>query len=177
MKKQFNLLIASAFVLFLVSCQKEYKAPQSNVVGMSGKWWVELYFDGDQDGLVTADDLIYSYGDIGVPGIITTNVNSNAADSILMKDPDGADAIWPFKTKLGVDYANLTIKPSTGNPNLAIDGESVSVISGKILKNAATTLSGGKTDSIFVELEFSDDAGSYYVFTGHRRTGFPDDEH
>lgn len=174
MKKYFKLMIASALVLFLVSCQEEYKAPVSSTVEMAGRWWIQLYYDGDQDGIVTEDDIIYTYHDIGAFGLVTSNVASNSKDTILMNDPEG---LWPFKAKLPVDLANLTIKPSTGLPNLELDGETVSVISGKILKGAATTLSGGKTDSIFVEMEFSDDEGSYYVFSGHRDTGFPEDQH
>ncbi len=174
MKNYFNLFLVLASVLFLGSCQEEYKAPGSNTVAMSGRWWVELYFDGDQDGIVTEDDIVYTYHDIGAYGLITTNLGSNAKDSILITDPE---ELWPFKAKIPVNASALTMLAATGLPNLEIDGETLRVIDGKILKNAATTLSGGKTDSIFLELEFSDDADSWYVITGHKDTGFPEDQH
>ena len=181
MKKHFNVL-AIAAVLLIASCKKEdYKAPQSGVVGMSGTWWTEVYYDGDQDGAITnlddpsaVDFLIISYSDLGEPALVTSNTASNSGDSILMDD---ILDLWPFKAKFPVDYSSLTMKPSTGNANLKIDGESISVITGKVLKGAATTLSGGKTDSIFVEFEFTDDPGNYYVFSGHKNTGFPEDVH
>ena len=65
MKKNINLFIASALVLLLASCQEEYKAPESKTVSMSGRWWTELYFDGDQTGIPTEDGLIYAYADFG----------------------------------------------------------------------------------------------------------------
>lgn len=177
MKKYFKLMTVSALVLFLVSCKQEYQAPLSNTVDMSGRWWVELYQDYNQDGVVTEDDLIYSYHDLGQYGLVTSNIASNSSDTILMYDKLG---MFPFtvKFKLPVDLANLTMKPATGLPIIEDGGSSsVSVISGKILKGAATTLSGGKTDSIFVELEFSEDEGNWYIFSGHRDTGFPEDQH
>ncbi len=181
MKKHLNILVI-AIVLLISSCKKEeYKAAQSGVVGMSGTWWTEVYYDGNQDGRIdgldnpdSLDALIISYSDFGEPALLTSNTASNTGDSILMDD---ILDVWPFKAKFGVDYASLTMKPSSGNANLKIDGESISIISGKVLKGAATTLSGGKTDSIFVEFEFSDDPGSYYVFSGHKNTGFPEDVH
>ena len=51
------------------------------------------------------------------------------------------------------------------------------MIDGKILKGAARTKSGAVADSIFLEFEFSDDPGSYYIYTGHRDSGFPEDQY
>lgn len=167
------LLFLSVF--FILSCQEEYKAPQSSVVEMSGRWWVELYFDANSDGELDVDDiLIYDYSVFGEPGIYTSNVASNAPDSLMVIDALGS---WPFKGKFPINYGAKTFSAASGLPNMELDGESVSMINGKILPGAATTLSGGKTDSIFMALEFSDDPGSYYIYTGHRYTGQPEDDH
>ena len=173
MKNIKYLLFLSAF--FVLSCQEEYEAPVSATVNMNGVWWVELLFDANSDGAIDADDiLILDYHDVGEPGIVTSNVASNAPDTVMVIDVTG---LWPFKGKFPVDYPNLLFSPATGLPNMEVEDESVSVIAGKVIKGGATTLSGGTTDSIFMALEFSDDPGSVYMFSGHRYTGFPEDNH
>ncbi|WP_409187208.1 lipid-binding protein [Antarcticibacterium sp. 1MA-6-2] len=48
---------------------------------------------------------------------------------------------------------------------------------GKVLLDAATTSGGNITDSIHMNVEFSDDPGTVYTLAGYRRTGFLEDEH
>ena len=176
MKKNINLFIASALVLLLASCQEEYKAPESKTVSMSGRWWTELYFDGDQTGIPTEDGLIYAYADFGDYGIVTSNSASNS-DSVVIDDHQGS---WPFRLKTPVSVSDLKFLPATVlniNEDYIGSDETVRVIDGKILKGAARTKSGAVADSIFLEFEFSDDPGSYYIYTGHRDSGFPEDQY
>lgn len=170
--------------LSVLSCKKDkYEAPKSKVVDMCGSWWVRVYDDADKDGVVTAADLILDYSDIissgsPVPGIITSNTAANDADTVLINDPTH---IWPFKLKAAVDYSHLAFKSGVGSlnidPNAIGTGDSVTVIEGKILKSAATSLSGNKVDSIYLNLHFSEDPANNYIFTGLKRTGFPADDY
>ena len=77
---------------------------------------------------------------------------------------------------------NLTLNENRENLNLYeyVNGEKPQeyiLNQYEILKNAATTLSGGRSDSIFLRLEFSDDEGTQYMFSGLRDTGFPEDQY
>jgi hypothetical protein len=178
MKKYFNLIVVTAFVIAMASCNKEeYKAPVSSVVSMSGRWWTELYFDDAQDGIPVSDGLIYAYADFGGYGLTTTNTAANDVDSVLIDDLHGS---WPFRIKAPVSLGSLSFTPSTVL-NIQEDylgtGETVKIIDGKILKGAARSKSGAVADSIFIEFEFSDDPGSYYIYTGHRDSGQPEDQY
>lgn len=180
MKKNFNLFIASTFVLFLGSCQEEYKAPQSATLAMSGKWWYELSLDDNQDGIFNEDDgdiKYITYADFGAPDLLTSNTNGNDADSVYISDKLAGSNGWPVTANIPIDLSTLTFKPVVGLLNRANEDAAVTVIEGKILKNAATTLSGGKTDSIYIRFEFADDEGNQYMYTGHRDTGFPEDQY
>lgn len=180
MKKYSILFVLFASVLFF-SCKKEgYKAPVSSTVNMAGRWWIELKYDDNQDGVFNEDDgdeIIYSYeyiaGDEHEYGLITSNTAANTNDSLWIIDRNDT---WPFKIKAPINYADLTFKPST-LPNASLEDETVRIISGKILKGAAHTKSGAVADSIFIEFEFSDDEGSYYMYTGHRDSGHPEDRY
>lgn len=174
--KKHTALFFLAIIFIFNSCNKEeYKAPVSNTVNMAGKWWVELLYDDNKDGIYNEDDgdaLIYTYADFEGYGIVTSNTAANDVDSIWINDFHDS---WPFKIKAPINYSNLTVSPAT-IPNVKVDGETVTIISGKILKNAARSKSGAVVDSIFVEFEFSDDLGSYYIYSGHRDTGQPEDQ-
>ncbi len=179
MKNQIYLIL---LIFLAVSCKKEgYKPSVSNTVDMSGRWWVQFFQDTDKDGLITsADNLILSYEDYTMYALITSNTSANTKDSVLVtENPNLKSSFrWPFKFKTPVNVSNLSFTANpAGSSNLAISGETVSMVSGKILKKAATTLSGAKADSIFIEMEFSDDPGNWYIYSGHRDTGQPEDQY
>lgn len=177
MKKMKYLALLLPLIAML-GCQEEYKAPKSNVVAMSGVWWYELSYDANQDGIFNEDDgdeKLLTYADYGAADLISTNTNANDKDSVYLTDENAPGyGQWPFQFNAPVDVSSLTFKPASGLFNRGTEG-TVNVIEGKILSKAATTLSGGKADSIFLLLEFSEDEGSYYMFSGHRNTGFPED--
>jgi hypothetical protein len=85
--------------------------------------------------------------------------------------------LWPAKVVAKVNLAAMTFDASPNLNNMYNDTIKVSIIEGKILKNAATTTGGNKSDSIYVKFEFSDDPGKQYEYAGYRRTGFREDEH
>ena len=51
------------------------------------------------------------------------------------------------------------------------------MIEGKVLPGAGKTKSGNSVDSIYLRLEFSEEAGTIYEIKGHERTGFFEDEY
>ena len=164
-------------IFFILSCKKDYVADMSNTVNMNGRWWVELYYDVDSDGLLTdadASGLIYAYADFGGPGLVTSNTASNTSDTVMVIDTEGS---WPFQFKLPVDYPNLAFDAVAGIPNMEVDGETFSIINGKILKGAAKSLSGGTQDSIVLVIESSDYPDEYYIYSGHRYSGQPEDHY
>ncbi|WP_353717921.1 lipid-binding protein [Dyadobacter sp. 676] len=71
----------------------------------------------------------------------------------------------------------MTFNPTTDLPNLNTGESAVSILEGKIIKGAATTPGGNKTDSIYVKFEFKKVPGEQYEYAGYRRTGFQEDEH
>jgi len=178
MKNQIYLIL---LIFLAVSCKKEgYKPSVSNTVDMSGRWWVQFFQDTDKDGKITsADNLYISYEDYTMYALITSNTSGNTNDTVLITENPNLKSTLRllFKFKSPVKIADLTFTASPNSPNLSIPGQSVSMISGKILKKAATTLSGAKADSIFVEMEFSDDPGTWYIYSGHRDTGQPEDQY
>lgn len=172
-----NIKIIIFFILsftVLSSCNKEkYEAPKSATVAMSGRWWIELYQDVDGSGVPNPDDLLISYSDFGSFGLVTSNTSANDADSVLVDDPQGS---WPFKFIAPVNLSTLTFTPATV-VNLEIDGETVNIVEGKILKGAARSKAGRVADSIYFKFEFSDDLGNYYLYSGHRDSGQEDDQY
>jgi len=178
MKNYAKLIIGFALAFAVISCNKEeYKAPSSKTLDMAGRWWTELYFDGNGDGVPNPDFLIFSYADFGGYGIATSNTAANDADSMIIEDVQGS---WPFRIKAPVNLAERIFTPATVL-NIQQDylgsGETVTIKEGKILKGAAHAKSGRVADSIYLKFEFSDDPGSIYIYTGHRDSGQPDDQY
>ncbi|MGG7036957.1 MAG: lipid-binding protein, partial [Flavobacterium sp.] len=73
------------------------------------------------------------------------------------------------------DFKNLTFAGEPESDEM-YTGSKVTVSNGKILKNAATSFGGHVVDSIYFEAEFDWDPGIVYKFSGHKRTGFKEDE-
>jgi hypothetical protein len=132
----------------------------TKVQAMSGEWWINVLIDGNDLG-------------IGYFLITTSNTAANNATDLLMDD----GGLWPAKVVSKVDINSLTFTPVSNLDNLYSNSIKVSIIEGKILKGAATTPGGNKTDSIYLKFEFSDDLGTQYEYAGYRRTGFQEDEH
>ena len=48
---------------------------------------------------------------------------------------------------------------------------------GKIIADGGVSKTGVVVDSIYIKATFSDDPGTEYEITGHRRTGFVEDDY
>ena len=158
-------LIFSTF--FLASCEKEKLDPGATAaVTMADEWWVKLYLNGVQVPIGTSTTFkhFYSY-----------NTAENN-DSIWIDDRGTLGATYRFKSKVKADYAALTFAGANVN-NAGQVGKTVSITNGKIIKGVGHSKNNNKTDSIFFNVEYSNDPGKVYTVTGHARTFFLEDDY
>lgn len=162
MKKYLIISVFFAFGLF--SCKKEKSAGGTSVQMLSGEWWVRV------DG---AGEYVK---------ISTYNTAENLPTSM-----------WLNLTKFKTEEEHETV---FGKVNVDVNSKT---FSGTDIKNAGTysdpkltfTIKNGKvitdgivapvskavTDSIYLEVEFSDKPKIVYKLGGYHRTKFKEDEH
>jgi len=159
---KFFKYLSLVLLLGVLSCDlaKEPEIGGTKVQAMAGEWWINILIDGQ--------DLGFGYF------LITTSSTAANTDSDMWMDDH---ELWPAKVKTKVNIKDMTFTPAQNLDNLYDESIGVSIIEGKILKGAATTPGGNKTDSIYLKFEFSDDPGTQYEYAGYRRTGFQEDEH
>jgi len=153
------VLVSLTIVLIASSCSKKPDVEYTNTYKMSGEWFIRFYTGG---AAVSNYHKIISYN--------TSDPNSG---QIWVDDLD----FQPFKAKFDVDYPTLSFKPISGIANLANTGKTIKVLEGKVLPGAGRSKTGVTVDSIFMKLEFSEEAGTIYDVAGHQRTGFQEDEY
>lgn len=189
------MLLALSFGFVSCDVETNEDAGGTNVEKMAGHWTVtfEQSVDeynaiangGTNPGLssMTADQLeklkwADAYG-MGKVGVYSYNTASNAADSIWFSDyaTKASDAsTWSYKLKVGINYGTKTFGcAETSNTNHS--GCSITIIGGKILKDAARTPRGAVADSIIAFVKFSNnsDGFTFMKMSGYRYTGFSAD--
>jgi len=165
-------IIAIGMCLVLISACDKRNLPDKGATyaeSVSNEWWVVL----SQNGSALTD-----------PAKISTYNTSMNQDSIFVDDLGN---IWPFKCKAKIDLTNMAFstEKTQSLTDIKVPGSSpaqyyrptVTITNGKILPKAAKSLSGNPTDSIYMEIEFSDDPGNKYVIAGSARTRFSEDEY
>lgn len=165
MKKFKNTITKMLLCIFIaasaISCDEigDYDAGETKTKNFAGDWHIAVFAS---DGVTPILDYsLYS----------TYNASSND-QNFWIDDHDGDAGL---KTKVqATDFNNLTFS-ATDSEEL-YHGDNVNIINGKILKNAAHSFGEHVVDSIYFELEYVDDPGTVYVFKGHKRTGFLEDE-
>lgn len=164
MKKVTLYIIALTLMVSVNSCS-ELNPGGTATQNYSGDWWVLLLGD-DGDG-----NFVDVWG-AGYNLLSTYNTAANVPDKMFV-DFDW----WPFKGVVDLDQtANLFEGTDVQSVNPSYD-ITANIVGGTIIKNAATTSGGNVSDSIYMEIEFSDDPGYIYKLAGYRRTGFIEDEH
>lgn len=156
--KKIQFFAFAVVILFLTSCKKDFNPGTTNTAKASNGWWC-TFTQGGQD----------IYG-IGYFFLSTYNTASNT-DSIWIDDLENS---WQFKCKAKIDPATLTFS-ATNAQNEYYD-ITVNITDGKILPGAGHSVSGNKTDSIYMKINFSDDPDTYEI-AGTARTGFIEDDH
>jgi hypothetical protein len=142
----------------LSSCSKDLPDPGgTNTQKLSGEWFVQVTYDGNTTDYIK---------------IMTYNTAANN-DSIWVDDLEN---FWQFKVKALGNSGNLTF--ATTDADNAYYDSKVTIANGKIIQKASTLASGAVVDSIYFEAKFNDDTDNLtYIFSGHMRSGFLEDEH
>jgi hypothetical protein len=170
MKKKLYLMpIFMMFFIGLISCEDDYEAPKAKTLPMAGEWWIEI-FDEEGNNLATYSDLAHA--------LTTYNTSANNDTEIWLDD---SEEIFPLKSKVKVNLGDLSFVPNSPVTNLYDENTNFQVVSGKIIKGAATTPNGGyKVDSIFMKVAFVstdtiDPFEDVYLISGYKNSGWPED--
>lgn len=136
----------------------EYTKISTPSSAMNGEWYIDI---SDASGILAQHTKHLTYD---------TNEGNNT-----MFINDNKEGYY-LKGKLTIDPTNLTFKVSN-EANLNDPGSTFTITEGKILKNAAQSKDGNITDSIYFKGEFSYDPDNVIIFSGHKRTGFLEDNY
>jgi hypothetical protein len=170
MKKLLYLSFIVPLAMLLFSSCETMEDPNmeySPVYPLSGEWYVKFE-------LQTATDTFEDVYNLGYVKILTYNTSSNTKDTIWIDDYTNT---WNFKIKCPINLKEKTfgMKDSmvNSNPDYPIK---IYIRDGSVQVGKGRSISGVKTDSICFLIGFEDDPGSVYRISGHRRTGFIEDE-
>ncbi len=173
MRNKFLYLLVVLFsVGALSSCEKD--APEVKYTAtypVSGEWWVTYKVE-------TSPGVFEDIYHTGYTPLLTYNTAANKPDEIWVDDQGN---FWNYKVKSGLNIGSRSFSVKEAL-NLALDSEGkpynikVNITDGKVIKDGGLSKTKIKTDSIYFKAEFSDEPGTVYHVSGHRRTGFPEDQ-
>ncbi|MEY2924819.1 MAG: hypothetical protein RLZZ337_1367 [Bacteroidota bacterium] len=181
---KFNKLLIVALAVFGFTACEEYEKEMVLGHELAGEWFMQTYVGGN---VVLGYQHVFTY-------------NTAAADGKEIWFDDYGH-IWPVKAKIAANpgsnsfagtgdnievpmytYDTLdVIRDENIDPIDSVDQifagyETVTIKEGKIIPGGGKSRTGVVVDSIYVLAEFSDDPGTEYEFSGHRRTGFLEDD-
>lgn len=157
-----GVILAAAGV---ISCQEDPAPGGTRVQDMAGEWWVHYEVETSPGN--------YTEVGLGYVKLMTYNTASNT-DSMWVND---LAHFWDFKVKTGANPATKTF--AVTEQIETEHGAGVTIEQGQVLTGQGRSVSGVTTDSIHFVVSFSDDVPAYgnkYRVSGHRRTGFLEDE-
>lgn len=169
MNKILFALFISVTVL-AVSCTKKQPDLASTQIGntatvkMNNGWWVNVSVQGTPGNLSPTPFFFATY-----------NTASNSPDSLWVDDLGN---FWDFKVVAIANYPALTFAANQVTNFYYAD--TATITNGKILPKAGHSRAGNLTDSIYLEVKFSDDVPAYgntYIIAGTARTGFDEDDY
>ena len=157
---------------FLTSCERdEPEMKKTEALPLAGEWWVKYEVE-------TSPGVFEDIYHFGYSAILTSNTAANTKNEIWVSDEGH---FWNYKVKANADADNRTFsitdaisiaKNSNGTPY----DIKVNITDGKVIKDGGRSATGVTTDSIMFNIEFEDDPGTIYRASGHKRTGFLEDE-
>jgi hypothetical protein len=157
-------------MLLVVSCTKKQPDFASTQIGntatvkMNNGWWINVSIQGQAGNLLPTPVFFATY-----------NTASNSPDSLWIDDLGN---FWDFKVVATANYPALTFAANQVLNNYYAD--TVNITNGKILPKAGHSRAGNVTDSLYMEVTFSDDVPAYgntYIIAGTARTGFDEDDY
>lgn len=223
--KKINIYIGLILIAFAFSsCEEDLDIWDSKTLDYSGTYFWELYSEDMSSKYIEYDHSIQ---------LLIYNTSDNINNQMWFED---TDHIFPLKSKFVFDGTPEAFKSSSeGFQDLPYNILSIdelptpaptglnqettenrdyiksSILEGKILKNAGTTVSGNPVDSIYVKIKLFSGTATYiseevpielradpeveefrwifdsstydnsldevYILSGHRKTGFAEDDH
>ena len=162
---KFNYLFGALLIMALTftSCDvvEDADVGGTSVESMSGDWWIVAL---EPDGVTPAFGGDYEQ---------FSTYNTAANDNGMWINDYGH---WmEIQTRVVANVNNLTFVGIANSPE-EITGGTVSVGNGEITLASYTTASNTEVNEIYFEAEFDWNPGVVYVFKGHKRTGFAEDE-
>ena len=163
LKKSITILTLGLLLITFNSCKKDLPAiGGTSAQKMANEWWASIYIGNTN--LAGAGHLYK---------IITSNTAANSNEIWV----DDQANLWDFKVKAQADFGALTFS-ATKAPNFVPNYPiTVNITNGKVLPGLGRSKTGNVTDSIYMEVEFSDDPGTKYLIKGHGRTMLIEDEY
>jgi hypothetical protein len=171
MKRTYLKLLALLFVVGITSsCEKEYpEIETTSTYPVNGEWWV-TYTQETSPGVF--EDVGHGYSTL-----LTFNTSANNGDSLWVSDEGH---FWNFKVKSAVNVPQRTFSVANKKSAALDKGQpydiGVTISDGKVITGGGLSRTRVPTDSIYFRVEFEDDPGVIYHASGHRRTGFLEDE-
>jgi hypothetical protein len=161
MKKTGFLLLIPA-VMAIASCKKSFDPGKTVATKMANGWWVTLTQGGND---------IYGLGTF----FLTTYNTAGNGDSIWVDDLQHS---WIFKCRAAANFSSETFSAPNASNNYNGDTSFVKIVNGKVLPGAGKTKGGNRSDSIYMQVSFSDDPNNLnYIISGTARTGFIEDDY
>ena len=177
-----KLIIIALAVVGFTACE-EYEKEMIPGHEVAGEWFMQTYVGGN---VVLGYEHVFTY-------------NTAAADGKEVWFDDYGH-IWPVNAKIAITGSNTfagtgdnieapiytydtldvirdeSIDPIDSVNQNFVGYETVNIKEGKIIPGGGKSKTGVVVDSIYILAEFSDDPGTEYEFSGHRRTGFEEDD-
>jgi hypothetical protein len=161
LKKSLTIITLAVILLSSNSCNKELpEIGGTSAQSLANEWWVGIY-----QGTTNL------YGAGHLYKLITSNTAANTNQIWV----DDQHHLWDFKVKAQADFNALTFSAAKAQNeyyNITVD-----ITNGKVIKGAGRSKSGNVTDSIYMDVKFSDDPTNTYQIKGHSRTSFIEDEY
>ena len=183
---KFNkIIILTLLVVGLAACQEEYEKELIPGSELAGEWFVETLTGG---AVVVGHERVMTYttaaadgnqiwfDDAGHIWPVKAKIDANAGDNSFAGTGDNIEApIYSYDT---LDVIRDESVDPIDSVNQNFEGyETITIMEGKIIADVGVSKTGVLVDSIYVKATFSDDPGTEYEITGHRRTGFVEDDY
>ena len=165
MKKLIAYIVVAGAALIGFSCQDDLEPGGTKVQDLAGEWWVKYEVETSPGAF---EDVAGGYYKM-----MTYNTAANT-DEIWIDD---IAHFWDYKVKAPVTLTSKSFAV-TGAANASYES-AVTIENGVVIIGGGTSISGVQTDSIHFVASFDDDSpafGTKYRVSGHRRTGFLEDE-
>lgn len=162
MRKIKSVFLLLGLVAFMSACQEEYEPEMIPGHELAGEWYVTYTIDG-----------VDVYG-VGYSTILTNNTAAADGSEIWVSDEGH---FWDYKAKVPANTEGMSFGTVDSLDNTAYPVKMI-VKSGKVFEGGGMSKTGVATDSIYFVVGFGDDAPTTeYVVSGHRRTGFVEDDY